>query len=167
MSSWKPKIKYLALTLLIMVFIFIQSALPADLSGAESNVIARMIVSLFHTDPLQTGVLVRKCAHFTEYLILGVSLILTVRSGYGESTGAGSQKRIMSSAVISWLIGAAYAATDEFHQRFVDGRSCELRDMMIDAAGVLLGVLITMAVYSLANRPAKPKKAASSGRNSE
>jgi len=44
--------------------------------------------------------------------------------------------------LIAWAVGAAYAVTDEFHQLFVAGRSCEVRDMCIDAAGVLCGVMV-------------------------
>ena len=46
------------------------------------------------------------------------------------------------SGLIAWAVGAAYAVTDEFHQLFVAGRSCEVRDMCIDAAGVLCGVMV-------------------------
>ena len=46
------------------------------------------------------------------------------------------------SGLLAWAVGAAYAVADEFHQLFVAGRSCEVRDMCIDAAGVLCGVLV-------------------------
>ena len=49
-------------------------------------------------------------------------------------------------ALAAWLIGTAYAVTDEFHQSFVPGRSCELRDVMIDSCGVLTGVLLATLV---------------------
>jgi len=38
--------------------------------------------------------------------------------------------------------GVLYAVTDEIHQSFVPGRSCELRDVLIDSVGVLTGVTI-------------------------
>ena len=43
------------------------------------------------------------------------------------------------------VVGASiYAVTDEVHQAFVSGRSCELRDIIIDtvAAGVGVGVVM-------------------------
>ena len=46
----------------------------------------------------------------------------------------------------AWLIAAAYAVTDEIHQLFVPGRSCEFRDICIDAVGVLAGVLLMRAI---------------------
>ena len=47
-------------------------------------------------------------------------------------------------APAAWLIGTAYAVTDEFHQSFVPGRSCEFRDIVIDSCGVLTGVLAAL-----------------------
>ena len=38
--------------------------------------------------------------------------------------------------------GVLYAGSDEVHQLFVDGRACRAGDVLIDAAGVFLGVLI-------------------------
>ena len=51
---------------------------------------------------------------------------------------------IAGGAPAAWLIGTAYAVTDEFHQSFVPGRSCELRDVVIDSCGVLTGVLAAL-----------------------
>ena len=39
-----------------------------------------------------------------------------------------------------WLGATAYAATDEFHQLFIEGRSGEVRDVGIDSLGALLGL---------------------------
>jgi VanZ family protein len=44
--------------------------------------------------------------------------------------------------IAPWLIGTAYAVTDEIHQYVVPGRSCEVRDVVIDSCGVLVGALI-------------------------
>lgn len=46
-------------------------------------------------------------------------------------------KRQMLCAI---LVTAFYAASDELHQFFVPGRSCQLRDVLIDTAGVVAGV---------------------------
>ena len=150
-----------------MAFIFVQSALPADLSSEESSVIVDWIMRVME-DILPFGretvvFVVRKGAHFTEYLILGAVLVPAVKewraasrlplSGSNSSTSselpdAGARMPetafgllTTSGAPVSWLIGTAYAMTDEFHQAFVPGRSCEFRDMVIDSCGVLTGVL--------------------------
>ena len=40
-----------------------------------------------------------------------------------------------------------YALSDEVHQIYVPGRSCELRDVFIDTSGSIIGIII----YSLIN----------------
>lgn len=139
-----------------MVFIFIQSALPSDLSGAESGAIVQLLVRLLRIPESGWETLslwIRKMAHFTEYFALGMSLCLTAKhsgtdrkcsreNAAGALTGAGM--------ACAWGVGAFYAVTDEIHQYFVAGRSCEIRDMGIDAAGVLCGVLLIYGIGRVA-----------------
>ena len=66
----------------------------------------------------------RKCAHVTEYAILGALLL-----------------RALGRELPAFLAAVAYAATDEIHQHFVRGRHASPIDVAIDAAGVALGVL--------------------------
>ena len=115
----------------VMLFIFIHSAMPADLSSVESGWIVNLVRMLLPFDlsmDLLTF-LIRKAAHFTEYLLLGLSL----------EWGMGFRKR-------TFLIGTGYAVMDEIHQAFVPGRSCEIRDMCIDAVGVLIGMVLIIAI---------------------
>jgi VanZ family protein len=44
------------------------------------------------------------------------------------------------------LIATAYAVTDEIHQGFVSGRSAQVRDVLIDTAGALVGVALTASL---------------------
>ena len=120
----------------VMILIFIHSAMPADLSSAESGWLVDLLARLLHfavsTDTLT--LVVRKAAHFTEFLLLGMSLKWGLQSKHARPP----QPREYLSA---FLIGTAYAVTDEIHQLFVPGRSCELRDICIDMLGVLTGML--------------------------
>jgi VanZ family protein len=68
--------------------------------------------------------ILRKCAHVTEYAILGLLLARAL----GRETPA-------------FLAGVAYAITDEIHQRFVSGRHASPVDVAIDSVGILIGVL--------------------------
>ncbi len=122
---------HLLITILIMLFIFWQSAMPAEVSELESGSIVSRLAEWLQADEDLVSFVVRKGAHFTEFLILGISLFLTVRD-----------LRKRASFWIPWVIGAAYAVSDEIHQYFVPGRSCEVRDMIIDICGVLAGVAI-------------------------
>ena len=146
MQNRKKRLLPLVITILIMAFIFLQSALPADLSKEESNLIVQALIEFLHVDPKILSFAVRKCAHFTEYLLLGMSLFATVREYDPDGLERNEQWR--RTALLSWGIGALYALTDEVHQAFVPGRSCEIRDMLIDSCGVAAGVLIMAALRS-------------------
>lgn len=146
MQNRKKRLFPLVITILIMAFIFLQSALPADLSKEESNLIVQALIEFLHVDPKILSFAVRKCAHFTEYLLLGLSLFATVRE-YGP-VRLERNEQWRRTALLSWGIGALYALTDEVHQAFVPGRSCEIRDMLIDSCGVAAGVLIMAALRS-------------------
>lgn len=162
-----------------MVFIFIQSALPSDLSSEESgmvvDLIMRVIEGILPYGRETIVFVVRKGAHFTEYLILGAVLVPAVKewreacrlpggsadlpeaSARLAGTGAGAPETapwllIAGGAAAAWLIGTAYAVTDEFHQSFVPGRSCEFRDVVIDSCGVLTGVLAALLVEWIRKR---------------
>lgn len=144
MTSKGKKIFHIAVTVAIMVFIFIQSALSADLSMQESNVVVKWLSSFLHIQPETLSFIVRKCAHFLEYLVLGISMFVSVRDL--------SRWKRWKIAIPAFLICAAYAATDELHQMFVQGRSCEVRDILIDSLGALLGILIVFLVSFLRSK---------------
>jgi VanZ family protein len=126
------------ITILIMVVIFVHSAMPAEMSSIESSVFERFVASILGVAPESVTFAVRKCAHFTEYLVLGLFMMLAAANA--------KRRGVFFTGLITWIIGTAYAISDEVHQIFVPGRSCELRDMCIDAAGVLCGVLIIAGV---------------------
>ena len=72
---------------------------------------------------------IRKGAHVTEYAVLGILLVLTF-AAYG----------FRRAGTLALITGILYAALDEYHQRFVPGRSGEIKDVLIDACGLLLGL---------------------------
>ena len=53
---------------------------------------------------------------------------------------------ISSKGLIPLLIGFLYAVRDEIHQQFVPGRAMQARDVLIDTAGVLLGIWIARGI---------------------
>ena len=125
---------YKLIPVFIMIFIFVQSAFPADLSSRESGLIVSLVRHFWDADPETITYVVRKCAHFIEYLALGWSLLLPVTNRFGRFGG-----------LYAWVFGSLYAVTDEIHQIFVKERSCELSDVLLDSAGVLTGLLIAFA----------------------
>ena len=83
--------------------------------------------------------LVRKLAHFTVFAILGAL-------SFAAFSVDLSPRRAFPAALI---LGVARAVLDEVHQAFVPGRSCELRDVCIDSAGVLLGTAFLLFILTL------------------
>jgi VanZ family protein len=77
---------------------------------------------------------VRKIGHFTEYAVLALLLWRALRGGFGAVA-----KGMIAAAV--FLITAAFAASDEFHQSFVATRTASAHDVMIDCIGALVAVL--------------------------
>lgn len=134
---------HIALTMFFMVFIFIHSAMPADISSAESNVIVRLIAAITDLEQELLQVAVRKVAHFMEFMFLGICLMLDAKDWANRTNRRFPNIKLSS---FSWMIGTLYAVSDEIHQIFVPGRSCALLDVGIDSAGVLTGVVITALI---------------------
>jgi VanZ family protein len=82
--------------------------------------------------------LIRKLAHLSEYAVLG---LLTLRA-IKRSSPSISHRWSWRAAGIALIIAAAYAATDEWHQSFIPGRTAALGDVLIDSTGALLGLIL-------------------------
>lgn len=104
-------------------------------------------------DQESASLLVRKCAHFLEYLILGIFMTLSVRDLIAKREALVKKGKLIW-FLISFGACVLYSVTDEMHQALVPGRSCELRDMMIDCCGAAIGTVIIILTkkYSCINR---------------
>ena len=138
-----------------MTFIFSMSAQPAVESDKTSGGVAEIILKIFVSDydelsrSEQIAMIddiqhfVRKSAHFCGYALLGALLC----NAFFQHI-----KNRVSASAISQLCGMTYAASDELHQRFVPGRSGEIKDVALDSAGVLFGILFILALVYLVRR---------------
>ena len=90
----------------------------------------------------QIVVVVRKCAHLTEYGMLG---ILFWRAMHRPARQDPRPWR-WSEAGCAVLLVALYAASDEFHQLFVPSRGASVDDVLIDTIGGTAGLLVLWAV---------------------
>ena len=52
----------------------------------------------------------------------------------------------------AWLAASLYGVSDEFHQRFVPGRSSCFDDVLADSSGALIGAAIALLVPRVAQR---------------
>lgn len=130
----KKRILFILLCLAFMAAIFYFSDMPATQSSQVSEPIAES------TGLSQTTV--RKIAHFICFFCLSGSFL-----GFFSTF-----KKLSLPAIPSFLATLCYAITDEFHQSFVPGRSCELRDVLIDSAGALSFLLIWAVAAALWRR---------------
>ena len=74
---------------------------------------------------------IRKCAHFTLFLILGVCIYLLLNSF-----------NISNRFIISIVLCFVFAILDETHQIFTSGRTPLLLDILIDSMGSIVGIVI-------------------------
>jgi VanZ family protein len=74
---------------------------------------------------------IRKCAHLTEYAVLAMFLWRALRQPVKNE----SRPWNWPAARLTLLLVMLYAATDEFHQSFVPGRTSLVSDVLIDTAG--------------------------------
>lgn len=81
-----------------------------------------------------------KLYHFIVYFVFGFLL-----------TRALLQDRIdwlKKSLIAGPILGALFAAFDEFHQLFIPGRSCDIADALADISGILVAQIAFYFLYN-------------------
>ena len=134
---------FLILTICWIGVIFSFSLQPADVSSEMSSGLGKKILETFVPELLeeletlsgeQLGLmhhLLRKCAHFAEYFLLGVLVMLTLLQTI-------LKKNVGMGIGLSMLV----ATVDETIQRFVPGRSGQVTDVLLDTLGASVGILL-------------------------
>ncbi len=122
-----------------MILIFLLSAQTGPESGALSGGLTEALIALIRplfpdarllVESLESAL--RTHAHFIAYFVLGILLM-----------NALTRDTLQTAASIrSFIISILYAASDEIHQYFVPGRAAELQDVLVDALGALMGILL-------------------------
>ena len=140
----KKRILFGLLTAFWCYVIFSFSHSTGESSGGLSLKITQYIIHMIYPSFVNLGtslqieildlchLVIRKGAHMTEYAILYLLSYQFV------STYNISFKKMLAYPLIFSVI---YAFLDEFHQLFIDGRSGEIRDIIIDTIGSLTGII--------------------------
>lgn len=136
------KIASLFFILLWMIVIFLFSNQTAASSEANSDAFASKIIDIVakisHKELTEsrkkelireTRFYVRKTAHFTLYFILDILVYLSLRI-FGMRT-----KYCFLFAIFFCFL---FACTDEFHQLFVDKRTGQFFDVLVDTSGACI-----------------------------
>lgn len=137
---------FLCCTLLVSILAFIwgNSALPGETSGALSGWVGQILSKLLPFLTTEGGLhLLRKLAHFSEFAALGMVLcwlFFMVTEGK------------VAVFLLSLACGAAAACIDETIQIFSPGRYCSIVDVGIDTSGVLTGIILLFLGYAVYKR---------------
>ena len=143
----KKIISFIVLILWMIVIFSFSSADANKSTGTSDKVITTMIeikdkITNNETPNNEKEIIVknssfyiRKIAHITEYLILGF-LMFNLLKQYSVTN-------------IYYAIGLSilYSCTDEFHQLFISGRSGNIRDILIDSIGILIGTYLYKLLF--------------------
>ena len=124
-------------------FIFSNSMAVAQVSSASSGRVLTLLQGalrrLGHPALAQrlTQHVVRKMAHFCEYMLEGFLLMLCMRV---------YSRHPLRHITVPMLGGVLTALTDETIQLFSEGRSSQVTDVWLDSAGVLAGILVAIVL---------------------
>ena len=144
-------IKKVMLIIMIVYYYFIIvsfSAQPAVMSSSNSEGITELIydklISFFDRGYIgkENFVeafehIIRKCAHFGNFFIISLFITAYVLC-YKRDTAVTFGTAFSQSFIFAFF--------DEIHQLFVEGRSCQLSDMLLDSSGAMLGILTFLIV---------------------
>ncbi|MGN1195079.1 MAG: VanZ family protein [Acutalibacteraceae bacterium] len=154
MNNGKIKVLRSVIAVLLvadMALIFAFSAQKAEQSDNTSTGFIQVLAEIFYPgfesldEEKQQSVVeslqfvVRKAAHITEYASLGV-LLCAFAFTFGMK---------LRNFLLSFLFGVFYAGTDEFHQLFVEGRSCQFSDVLVDSCGVIIGMAVMYFIVKI------------------
>jgi len=149
------------LTITVMLIIFMMSAQNAKVSSNTSGSLiaffAKIITPNFNSLSVEQQAqiissyqfVVRKMAHFTIYLCLGLAtsvFTLTLEK----------IKRFWRYS-LSAFISLVYAISDEIHQLYVPGRVGAVTDVLIDFSGVLTGLILLFLLLTIIKTIKKKK----------
>ena len=159
--KYKDKV-LIILAIIWMGVIFMFSAQVSDESKSSSNKVTSAVVNTVISIKKENiseekrqkiiedkTFIVRKSAHFTEYFILGLILILYLQT---------KEKLAPKYIILAIIFCVLYATSDEIHQLFVDGRSCKIMDILIDTCGSSLAILGFTSIYKLTTNLKKQKE---------
>lgn len=142
---------FLLLSITVMILIFLMSSQNADTSSQSSGrivrTIAKIVVEDFEKKPIDYQInlinslqfIVRKSAHIVIYAALGFSFCGYALTFY--------QKHFFKKSLISFVFALLYAISDEFHQWFIQGRSGQVSDVLLDSFGIILGIVIINLLF--------------------
>ena len=135
---------------LVLWLVGIFFASTDGLSGSKTTLVIEPLLRWFFPHISRESVeaihlLVRKAGHLTEYAVLA---LLAARA-FSASTHALLRIHWF---LVSLVLVAGYALSDEYHQSFVPSRTASIYDSLIDIAGGLLALVLIVLWQSRRKR---------------
>lgn len=130
----KRKVILLLVVIVWSSVLFFFSGQSAVNSGELSLGLADRLLILFpgiDMDALELEHIVRKLAHFAIFAVEGLLLYLALNAIWPE--------KLRNSGIAAGIC-AAVGVLNELHQLLAEERSCQFSDMLLDAAGGIVGV---------------------------
>ena len=147
-SPWviAGRVVFTAALIACIAFIFSNSMAVAAVSEQSSGRVLQLMQAVLRrlghpglADRL-TMHIVRKLAHFCEYMLEGFLLMLCMRV---------YSRHPLRPITVPMLGGVLTALTDETIQLFSDGRSGQVTDVWLDSAGAMTGILTALVLLAL------------------
>jgi len=137
--KFRAFLKYWLPALIWMAVIFSASS-DTKSFARSSRILAPLLLWLFPQMPEDTVHLIvliaRKGAHLAEYAVLALLFWRALRRPVKNDARPWNWRLAGGALALVFL----YAATDEFHQRFVPSRTAHVSDVLIDIAGGAAGL---------------------------
>lgn len=137
MKHNRSRVIWLTLSVVCVFLIWGNSLQPAAQSSHSSNWVTeslqKIAAVLFGNGKWITTHLVRKTAHFVEYALLGALFCKTWSVFIERKAHA-----VWASLLSAFLVASA----DETIQLFVEGRSGQISDVLLDFCGAFFGCLL-------------------------
>lgn len=124
------------LVVICMIIIFAFSSQ----SGVNSQTLSDNFTTFLGL-PLSVVNFIRKTAHFLEFTGLAVLFYNALYRTFG-----------FYRPYLTFALTAAYAASDEIHQIFVEDRACRLFDFFVDCCGAVTGIAVLTVLIMIYNK---------------
>ena len=137
------KIVYLIVTILVVMFIFYNSIQNGESSSNASTTVLNFINNIINSIGLKfnlEGYFIRKLAHFVEFFIFGVFLMLTFEA---------FTSKIFSIIGFPMFLSIFVPVIDEYIQIYSDGRTSSVKDVLLDFFGAIIGIILVSLCFVL------------------
>ncbi len=159
-TSYSPKTGKvnlpMAFVYLFLLFLLISSIwFFSSQTGEESSSLSRALIHWLHLERLpEIQFLIRKAAHFSIYLVMGMLWYL-----FYDALGFTPGYAVLAAVCFSIV----FAGLDELHQTFIPQRAGQFRDVVLDSIGAIVGTCLICVLQSHIHKhhhfskPAPPK----------